>query len=1037
MLDAPILQILTMFPRGATNDQLLFRLGAGGLRSDPSAVLSALSRLSAQGAILRRGSRWVPAPFEASTAPGSLQDAAAHPPVAQGTLQAVPGQLGPALGEAAPLEPADVVEDWAGWSQILGYYASTQRQDPRGSVERYPDQHGSGWQLVSMRGRWWEDAPIRFDAANLPATFREALAAAGFRGSAAIGWPMTVVEAPEGTTVLPGLLFPAIWMLEDAGLTLRVQPVSPILNPAWLRVIRRRRAMREEQLIEAIRGSEEGDGLEVIAPRLAHALASLGGTVLRPFDLAQEMSLAGEGLRNTAALVLPDEAAFTRRVAEDISRIRRWDKPTRRETALSALIEGSGPVPTLLHPVVRPLPLSDAQMTAAEMGLSGTVTAIHGPPGTGKSQTIVSMIATAILTGQSVLFVARNHRALDEVEGRLADLFPDIPIVVRGRDAEGERDVSFLDAMRQIVNSPARDAATAATLRRSRESVQSRLRALGEQRQAAALRDEINTALSELSERADTLRGVGAVGRRSAWRRWIAALRWLRERLRHAAGRPLPETASLSEVDARMASLLRRLASLPEVEEADDAPSAGILTEIAKATVLPEPETLTTFRQRLADLDFQSGGAKVASMSPEDARLVLAHRPVWLISSLSVPARVPLVPALFDLAIFDEASQADIASSLPVMARSRRAVIVGDPQQLTFIPALGRAQEHALMDAAGLPKSGRAAWAQSVNSLFDFVAMRIPPGSVRLLSDQFRSAPAIVDYTSRAFYAGRLVARRDDQDFQTPKGFRAGLQWDDIKGRPTREDGGNVNHAEASHIVARLVALSRETGFDGSVGVISPFNAQVGLIRRLAEEALSAPQRLQMSLNIGTVDRWQGGEADVVFFSLVVGPGAPASAQTFLSRERRRFNVAISRARAVAIIVGDLSWARDSTLAHVADLAESATRPYERPKRGFDSIWERRMDAALKRRGLAAHSQYPVGSRVLDFALFEGSVKLDLEVDGVAFHTAAGGGRKTADRLRDRELMAKGWKVRRFWVWELQRDMEGCLDLVERDLGRR
>ena len=95
------------------------------------------------------------------------------------------------------------------------------------------------------------------------------------------------------------------------------------------------------------------------------------------------------------------------------------------------------------------------------------------------------------------------------------------------------------------------------------------------------------------------------------------------------------------------------------------------------------------------------------------------------------------------------------------------------------------------------------------------------------------------------------------------------------------------------------------------------------------------------------------------------------------------------------------------------------------------------MHEALKRRGLGAEHQFPIGSRHLDFALFAGDVKLDLEVDGERWHTGAGGGRKTADRMRDRELIGKSWKVRRFWVWELQQDMEGCLDTIERDLGRR
>jgi very-short-patch-repair endonuclease len=118
-------------------------------------------------------------------------------------------------------------------------------------------------------------------------------------------------------------------------------------------------------------------------------------------------------------------------------------------------------------------------------------------------------------------------------------------------------------------------------------------------------------------------------------------------------------------------------------------------------------------------------------------------------------------------------------------------------------------------------------------------------------------------------------------------------------------------------------------------------------------------------------------------------------------------------------------------------LADRATRPAGSPVRGVDSKWERRVHEALQARGLDPKPQYPLGSRQLDFALFRNEVKLDLEVDGRKWHTGAGGERKVSDRLRDRELIAKGWKVRRFWVDELARDMEGCIDVVERDLGLR
>jgi superfamily I DNA and/or RNA helicase len=206
-------------------------------------------------------------------------------------------------------------------------------------------------------------------------------------------------------------------------------------------------------------------------------------------------------------------------------------------------------------------------------------------------------------------------------------------------------------------------------------------------------------------------------------------------------------------------------------------------------------------------------------LGAEDARAILRHRPVWAVSTLAAPARMPLIPGLFDYVIFDEASQCDIASALPLFARAQKAIVVGDPLQLRH------GSEHALMDAAGLPKAGRAMIAQSINSLFDFCGTR-PAAARKFLSDQFRSAPSIVGYLNADFYAGKLASRRDNESFRPPNGYRPGLDWQDVQGHAQRENGGTINKAEARHIAGAARKLAEDPTFAGSVGILSPFNSQ-------------------------------------------------------------------------------------------------------------------------------------------------------------------------------------------------------------------
>ncbi|MFV2070842.1 MAG: AAA domain-containing protein [Pirellulales bacterium] len=69
---------------------------------------------------------------------------------------------------------------------------------------------------------------------------------------------------------------------------------------------------------------------------------------------------------------------------------------------------------------------------------------------------------------------------------------------------------------------------------------------------------------------------------------------------------------------------------------------------------------------------------------------------------MSVSRNVPFGPALFDLAVIDEASQSDIASALPILFRARRAVIIGDEMQLRPVAQLGRTFDRQLAGAYGI-----------------------------------------------------------------------------------------------------------------------------------------------------------------------------------------------------------------------------------------------------------------------------------------------------------------------------------------------
>ena len=76
------------------------------------------------------------------------------------------------------------------------------------------------------------------------------------------------------------------------------------------------------------------------------------------------------------------------------------------------------------RPILEVLPLNTEQRQAVVQGLAAPLTVVTGPPGTGKSQVVTSLLANLAWQGGSVLFSSKNNHAVDVVESRVNDLGP-------------------------------------------------------------------------------------------------------------------------------------------------------------------------------------------------------------------------------------------------------------------------------------------------------------------------------------------------------------------------------------------------------------------------------------------------------------------------------------------------------------------------------------------------------------------------------------------------------------------------------------
>ncbi len=246
----------------------------------------------------------------------------------------------------------------------------------------------------------------------------------------------------------------------------------------------------------------------------------------------------------------------------------------------------------------------------------------------------------------------------------------------------------------------------------------------------------------------------------------------------------------------------------------------------------------------------------------------------------------------FGTVFIDEASQALEAACWAAILKADRVVLAGDHQQL---PPTIKCVEAA---RGGLEKT----------LMLKIVEQK--PNAVTLLDTQYRMNETIMNFSSQWFYEGRLKAA-PEVAHRTLAPWDAPLVWVDTSQADFSErvnaSQSRLNRAEARLLLDILKDYVRQMYFDTTlierttIGIISPYKAQVGVLRRMAAKSRTlAPVRERLSIN--TVDGFQGQERDIILISMV--RDNERGSIGFL-KDLRRMNVAITRAKCKLIVVGN------------------------------------------------------------------------------------------------------------------------------------
>ncbi|HXH97737.1 MAG TPA: ATP-binding protein, partial [Gaiellaceae bacterium] len=239
------------------------------------------------------------------------------------------------------------------------------------------------------------------------------------------------------------------------------------------------------------------------------------------------------------------------------------------------------------------------------------------------------------------------------------------------------------------------------------------------------------------------------------------------------------------------------------------------------------------------------------------------------------------IDGTLDYLFVDEAGQVSLADALAVGTAARTLVLLGDPLQLAQV-------------TQGIHPDGSGV---SVLEHLLGDAQTIPPERGLFLERSWRMHPDVCRFVSDAFYESRLASA--DECARQGTAIGTGLRFLPVLHEANRRE----SPEEAEAILAELRRLlgSEWTDAEGhalplrlhDVLVVAPYNDQVALLAETLPEGA----------RVGTVDKFQGQEAAVVFFSMTTSSGEDVPRNLDFLFSRNRLNVAVSRARCLAYVV--------------------------------------------------------------------------------------------------------------------------------------
>lgn len=609
------------------------------------------------------------------------------------------------------------------------------------------------------------------------------------------------------------------------------------------------------------------------------------------------------------------------------------------DSVLSAYMEGSNSRTSEIRlPIILPFQSNADQKVAVERALSHRVSVIDGPPGTGKTETILNIIANILMIpGATVGVVSFGNAAVENVKDKLDEAGYGFVAARMGKKEyvtsfladQGARASSIVRWLNRVsVNDAVRSAGgqAADNLEQIDEQLHRVWNSCRELAKVSNKIEEYSLEAAHLERRAD---GVVfpdlselPLLRKSSGR--------ILDYLAETTVRPyLPEGimglfprirryfkyGRTKDLDTRDANIIlslerafysKRIEELKQKErrwqaEVGDSSSEEIREKYQESSRALLDLALWQRYANSARLVFDEDNKPIWKHTPE----FLSEYPVVLTTCHSIRRNLS-EGHLLDWVIIDEATQTNLHAAALAMSKARNVVVVGDLKQLG--PIFDKNLESASISS---PLPAYDVTAHSIlSSVTELYGQELPR---TMLHEHYRCMPEIIEFCNKMFYDGELISmksRKSDDQWPAlmvrktaPGNHMRTLRRALTKGTYSQREidvveelmGGTVDGVDF-----REMLRGEESGSDYMLGITTPYRLQAD---RLGEAIYSTADFPEMSSLSETIHKFQGRGAKAMILSTVVDESRLGHMKLRFVDDPRMINVAVSRAKEKFILV--------------------------------------------------------------------------------------------------------------------------------------